>query len=708
VVWFVGALSLQPPSVFADSPRFNYQNGDNSRAVTWKRRIGLVAGMLVVTAAVAFCLSWRPSLTYQGRSLRSWLGDLDGSTQSLHAREATEAIAALGTNALPELVGLLRNPDSPVRDFFRSLLGNRNAMRLGIKEEKELRPQALVAFHLLGPTAAPAVPDLEQLLEQEEAGNFAATALVAVGSNGVSCLVRAVSRTNAAVRLNAVLALGIASEQAQVVVPVLVGCLEDTNRMVQVGAVTALHRLARVPAVAVPALIRTLDTPDRQLQQRCLNALGAFGPAGKCALPSILRVYEQSPAPDIQQEISLLTQIAPEAKTNLFVQGLRHPQAAVRLDYLASIHSYWGYLDRGDELIQQCVVENLSHPNAEVRRQAAGLVLQLFKTVDPMTKQAVERIVKEDPGASIPWLFPMPIPRLPPQSSWVSLRCARVLGGVVRGPLHKRKLALAFTGHGFAEGGEVIVNELARHNGKASFFLTGGFLDNPQFKPLVQRIVKEGHYLGPHSDQHLLYCAWEPDRKLLVTHDEFIWDLWENVAKITRFGVNRSQIRYFLPAYEHYNQQIVDWAAEMQLTLVNYTPGTRSNADYTGEGDKNFVPSQTIFDSIIAREQQDTNGLNGFLLLLHIGAGPGRTDKFHARFGELLDHLAGKGYQFVRVDELLAPPSTQQEQLQEFLEFLDSRSVKELSGPYVRRSGLRPQTNGDPIPPVRTNAVAHE
>ncbi len=47
------------------------------------------------------------------------------------------------------------------------------------------------------------------------------------------------------------------------------------------------------------------------------------------------------------------------------------------------------------------------------------------------------------------------------------------------------------------------------------------------------------------------------------------------------------------------------------------------------------------------------HGLNGFLLLLHIGAGPKRTDKFHTRFGELLDDLAGKGYQFVRVDELL-------------------------------------------------------
>ncbi|MEI9960681.1 MAG: glycoside hydrolase family 9 protein [Limisphaerales bacterium] len=51
--------------------------------------------------------------------------------------------------------------------------------------------------------------------------------------------------------------------------------------------------------------------------------------------------------------------------------------------------------------------------------------------------------------------------------------------------------------------------------------------------------------------------------------------------------------------------------------------------------------------------------MNGFILLLHIGSGPERTDKFPARFGELLDALAAKGYQFVRVDELLSSKSEQ-------------------------------------------------
>ena len=132
-----------------------------------------------------------------------------------------------------------------------------------------------------------------------------------------------------------------------------------------------------------------------------------------------------------------------------------------------------------------------------------------------------------------------------------------------------------FTGHGYAEGGQVILDELARHKAKGSFFFTGEFLTNTNFRALVQRILREGHYVGPHSDKHVLYCPWEGPKKTLITHAEFESDLESNLGKIEHFGIPRSQICFFLPPYEYYNRQIVDWAKGMGLTLVDYTPGTR-------------------------------------------------------------------------------------------------------------------------------------
>jgi peptidoglycan/xylan/chitin deacetylase (PgdA/CDA1 family) len=228
-----------------------------------------------------------------------------------------------------------------------------------------------------------------------------------------------------------------------------------------------------------------------------------------------------------------------------------------------------------------------------------------------------------------------------------------IAGAIVRGPVDQRKIALVFNAHEFAESGEIILDQLARHHAKASFFFTGDFLDNKDHASLIRRVVADGHYLGPHSDKHLLYCGWTAERKTLVTRDEFRADVQANLTKIERMGIQPADIRYFLPAFERTNSEIGAWSREMGLTLINYTPGTRSNADYTGEADKNFVSSQTIYDSIVHKEQTDPHGLNGFILLLHLGAGPIRADKFADRLGQLLDYLQSMGYQFVRVDELL-------------------------------------------------------
>jgi peptidoglycan/xylan/chitin deacetylase (PgdA/CDA1 family) len=224
-------------------------------------------------------------------------------------------------------------------------------------------------------------------------------------------------------------------------------------------------------------------------------------------------------------------------------------------------------------------------------------------------------------------------------------------GAIVRGPRERRRLALVFTGHEFGEGGKTILDELAKRGAKASFFVTGDFLVNPHFEPLIRRIVDEGHYLGPHSDKHLLYCEWNDGKKTIVSKADFTTDLRANLEKIARFKVDRP--RYFLPPYEHFNREIAGWTFELGLELVNHTPGTRSNADYTEDASPKFVSSHEIFESVVRREREGPDGLNGFLLLLHIGAGPRRTDKFHDRFRDLLEYLARRGYQFVRVDRLL-------------------------------------------------------
>lgn len=230
----------------------------------------------------------------------------------------------------------------------------------------------------------------------------------------------------------------------------------------------------------------------------------------------------------------------------------------------------------------------------------------------------------------------------------------RIDGAIVRGSTEFRQLALVFTGHEYAESAPAILDELARRGVRASFFVTGAFLRDPARADVIRRIVKDGHYIGPHSDAHLLYAPWTGPKKTLVTRAEFTADLEKNLDALMRFGVTRSAVPYFLPPYEWYTAEIAQWTERLGLTLICHTPGTRSNADYTEEGTPQFVSTDAIFESILRREREDPHGLNGFMLLLHAGAGPRRQDKFHRRFGELLDALATRGYWFVRVDRLLS------------------------------------------------------
>lgn len=227
-------------------------------------------------------------------------------------------------------------------------------------------------------------------------------------------------------------------------------------------------------------------------------------------------------------------------------------------------------------------------------------------------------------------------------------------GGIFRTDQNKKEINLAFTGHEFADGGEIIRKVLSKHGVQASFFFTGDFYRRPEFQSLITHLKEDGHYLGAHSDKHLLYCAWEKRDSLLVTKAEFVRDLLANYQEIKRFGIERRAAPYFLPPYEWYNDSISTWCRELGLILVNFTPGTSSNQDWTyPELSQQYVSSDTIYQRILAHERRDPHGLNGFILLVHIGTDPRRPDKFYLRLDCLITELKHRGYRFTRFQETI-------------------------------------------------------
>jgi len=220
-------------------------------------------------------------------------------------------------------------------------------------------------------------------------------------------------------------------------------------------------------------------------------------------------------------------------------------------------------------------------------------------------------------------------------------------GAITRGNLNQPKIHLVFTGHDYHDGGTVIREVLKQQKVPAHFFFTGDFYRNPDNNQLIKKLRKEGHYLGAHSDKHLLYASWEKRDSLLVSRSEFTEDLKQNYKELARFGISRSEAPLFMPPYEWYNDEIARWTRDLGLTLINYTPGTRSHADYTTPGmGKAYVDSQTLYDNILKYESTSNHGLNGFILLIHLGTHADRTDKFYNKLDSLISELKSRGYQF--------------------------------------------------------------
>lgn len=233
------------------------------------------------------------------------------------------------------------------------------------------------------------------------------------------------------------------------------------------------------------------------------------------------------------------------------------------------------------------------------------------------------------------------------------------LGGIIRGDTTQKKIALVFTAHDRAEGYNIVKTALDKHKIKASFFLTGGCYRDSRFTKMIRTLKEEGHYLGGHSDNHILYASWKKRDSLLVTKEEFKKDLKANYLEMEKFGIKKEDAPYYMPSYEWYNQKISDWTAEMGLQLINHSPGTDSNQDWTlPDMGTLYRSNERIWKNI--KNYEKFNGMNGFILLTHIGTDPKRIEKFYNELDELIEYLKSKGYQFVKIDEVINSPEKKQ------------------------------------------------
>ena len=262
-------------------------------------RILLAALLAVVLGGLAWKILLSREPVYQGRSLNSWLHDLDSSIQErlpveqvrvLMAEKqkkrevAQEAIRQIGTNALPALITMLRSKDSKLKEKLFVWSTKQPISWLRLQGASERRWLANEGFRVLGEEAEPAIPVLiEMLKDRDEVGVPVTTdALMAIGPKAFLAIICALTNQDYRIRIGALFALEEAAPKVSpaIVVPVLVERLTDTNAVVRSLAVFTLGKYASAAKAAIPGLLKALNDPNTERRSDVAKALKQIDPEG--------------------------------------------------------------------------------------------------------------------------------------------------------------------------------------------------------------------------------------------------------------------------------------------------------------------------------------------------------------------------------------------------------------------------------------------
>jgi HEAT repeat protein len=249
-----------------------------------------IIALVLVLAGTGVVVLWPRQPSYGGKTLASWLRNLQGTTPAIRG-EAQEAIRQIGTNALPILVRKLRAEDSPMRIRLFRWLRRTSILGIPMREAEDWRLRAADACGALGPMAEPAIPDLlEASKKSVNSYNVTMRALSDVGAPAVNPLISALTNANSTVRQAAAGALGYMGPQAQAAVPALVKSMRDEDARVRVNAALALGKIGVGSAEAVNALTSALTDPDYAIRCNAIFSLGHLGKAAEAAVPALTKL----------------------------------------------------------------------------------------------------------------------------------------------------------------------------------------------------------------------------------------------------------------------------------------------------------------------------------------------------------------------------------------------------------------------------------
>ncbi len=239
------------------------------------------------------------------------------------------------------------------------------------------------------------------------------------------------------------------------------------------------------------------------------------------------------------------------------------------------------------------------------------------------------------------------------------------------GSVDKKVLALTFDGSSVGNTADDILDTLISRNVKATFFVTGQFIR--AFPETVKRIAAEGHETGNHTFSHPHLTTWAQDRTH-TTHPAMTGlvlcrELTRTDSVYVAVTGNHMK-RIWRAPYGEKNRTVCAWARQCGYLHIGWRQGKSwrqgldSNDWIPDEETPGFHTPEEVLEKIISLAQTEPCGINGGIILMHLGTV--RKDpqaQVHRMLGKLIDDLQGLGYGFVTVSEMLKDSGVEAELL---------------------------------------------
>ncbi len=229
-----------------------------------------------------------------------------------------------------------------------------------------------------------------------------------------------------------------------------------------------------------------------------------------------------------------------------------------------------------------------------------------------------------------------------------------------RGDVSKRAIALTFDAGAHLEESERLLDTLLSRGVKSTFFITGFYAKKYPF--IVIRVCRDGHEIANHTFSHPHLTTLEQNGMQLTLPTLSQSVLAEELLKtdsILRALAEGCEIsRFWRAPYGEINDELCAWGESINYNHVGWTEGVswRTNLDtndwVVNSTDAGFFHPRAVIEKIVRFGEKDSNGLNGGIVLMHIGT-LRKENKMVDFLGELIDTLRGLDYSLMKVSEMM-------------------------------------------------------